>query len=58
MESLGNIDQEVCEVHTQVRTNPTSIVSHLQEMLANFDGMVLKRPGKINLRTNEGAAAV
>jgi hypothetical protein len=52
------MDQGVLAAHNQVRTNPTSIIPHLESMIANFDGMILKREGKVNLRTNEGAPAV
>jgi len=33
-------------------------VPGLQERLGLFDGKILSRPGKMNLRTNEGPAAV
>jgi len=34
------------------------LVEPLKEMLGQFDGMLLKRPGKVTLRTKEGADAV
>ncbi len=35
------------------------IVPHLTSMLANFNGKILKRPGKsVDLMTNEGAKVV
>jgi uncharacterized protein YkwD len=41
-----------------VRRNPAAYAQHLQRMLPRFDGKVLERPGRPNLRTEEGAAAV
>ena len=34
------------------------LLPHLTEKLKNFDGKILKRPGGINLMTQEGAKAV
>ena len=31
---------------------------HLEDMLKHFKGMILERPGKVNLRTTEGRKAV
>ena len=58
MENTSQLDKEVFEWHNNVRTNPTCLVPHLEDMLTKFDGMILKREGGINLRTNEGAAVV
>ena len=56
--SSGEIDKGVLAAHNVVRSQPKAIIPQLQAMLAGFDGLILKREGKINLRTNEGAAAV
>jgi len=34
------------------------LIEDLQAMIEQFDGMLLKRPGKVTLRTKEGAQAV
>ena len=34
------------------------LIEDLQAMIEQFDGMLLKRPGKVTLRTKEGAPAV
>ena len=46
------------KLHTQVRTNPKSLIPNLTTMVNNFEGNLLVMPGKIRMRTNEGAAAV
>ena len=40
------------------RTAPAAYAAHIRPVLAEFDGLVRKRPGKPGLRTSEGAAAV
>ena len=49
------------EIHTEtnlVRRNPATYAKHLEAMLPRFDGKLLERPGRVTLRTDEGAAAV
>ncbi len=41
-----------------VRRNPSGYARHLEEMLPQFEGKRLRRPGRAVLRTEEGAAAV
>ena len=41
-----------------VRRNPGAYAEHLEAMLPHFDGMMMDRPGRAMLRTEEGAAAV
>jgi uncharacterized protein YkwD len=41
-----------------VRRNPAVYARHLERLLPRFRGKVLERPGRPNLRTEEGAAAV
>ncbi len=52
------VDKEIFTLLNQVRANPQSFIPSLQKMLDQFDGDVLKREGKTNLRTNEGPKAV
>jgi len=40
------------------RTNPPAYARHLQELLGSFDGKVIRKPGKVGLRTQEGKSAV
>jgi len=40
------------------RTNPAAYARHLQELLGYFDGKVIRKPGKVGLRTQEGKPAV
>ncbi len=56
--SSDKVNQELFEIINRARKEPTSIVPKLEEMLLKFDGLVLKREGECNLRTNEGAKAV
>lgn len=58
MDRVQRLDKEIFNLVNQVRQDPKSIVSYLERMLANLDGEVLKREGKTNIRTNEGAKAV
>jgi len=34
------------------------LIPDLEELKSKFDGMLLKRPGKVTLRTKEGVEAV
>lgn len=52
------VDKDLYHLLNSVRANPQSFIPHLQKMLDSFDGEVLKREGKTNLRTNEGPKAV
>ena len=49
------------DIHSEtnlVRRDPGAYASHLEAMLPLFDGMMMDRPGRPMLRTEEGAAAV
>mgnify|MGYP006950421235 CR=1 FL=1 len=52
------MDLEVTRISSDLRQNPTMLVPNLEERLTRFDGLLLKREGKCDLLTNEGAAAV
>ncbi len=55
---VKEIDKNIFAMHNNLRENPKSLIPDLQEMLNNFDGMLLKREGKVTLRTKEGENAV
>jgi uncharacterized protein YkwD len=49
------------DIHSEtnlVRRDPGAYASHLEALLPRFDGMMMERPGRPMLRTEEGAAAV
>lgn len=48
-------------IHTEtnaVRQDPAGYAEHLEFMLPRFEGTLLQRPGRVHLRTEEGADAV
>ena len=54
-------DRLALEIHAEtnlVRRDPPAYARHLEAMLPRFDGKLLERPGRLDLRTEEGAAAV
>ena len=55
---VQEIDKEIFEWHNNLRKNPQILVEDLEQMLEQFDGLLLKRPGKVSLRTKEGKEAV
>ena len=52
------VDKELYALLNKTRADPHSFIPSLQKLLEQFDGEVLKREGKTNLRTNEGPKAV
>jgi hypothetical protein len=52
------VDKDIYKLLNETRADPKSFIPHLQKLLDCFDGDVLKREGKTNLRTNEGPKAV
>jgi uncharacterized protein YkwD len=50
--------QSVHYSQNRVRRDPKSLIPQLEAMLPCFEGTLYKKPGKINLRTNEGPAAI
>jgi len=50
--------REVAAETNQLRQDPGSYVPDLEALLPRFDGLVLARPGRPFLRTEEGAPAV
>lgn len=48
----------VLEEMNRVRTDPAGYVQVLRDYRAQFDGLVVRRPGRIAIRTYEGVAAV
>jgi hypothetical protein len=57
-ETPAQIDLEIHELLNQIRANPQMLLPHLEGMVPRFEGTLLKRPGHVNLRTNEGVGAV
>ena len=58
MESVPKLDQEIFQQLNKLRADPRSFIPSLQTLITKFEGDVLKREGKTNLRTNEGVNAV
>ena len=56
--SVSQLDKEIWEWHNRVRKDPKCLKPDLEALLEKFDGMLLKRQGKVTLRTKEGAEAV
>ena len=48
----------VVEEVNLARTNPSEYARYIERLLQYFDGRILRIPGEIGLRTEEGAAAV
>jgi len=55
---LSEIENSVLEELNLARTNPKAYAAILKEYRATFSGKIAKRPGKIDLMTNEGTRAV
>lgn len=55
---VQQIDQEIFALHNNIRKDPQMLIKDLEEMMEQFDGLLLKRPGKVTLRTKEGKDAV
>lgn len=56
--NVSNVDRQIFELHNECRKNPKHLIKDLEEMCKQFDGMLLKREGKVTLRTKEGIDAV
>jgi uncharacterized protein YkwD len=54
---MANKQSYVDEIN-RIRTNPTSVIPELQQRAAAYQGTLLKRPGAVDLMTQEGAAVV
>jgi len=56
---LSDVEKDVILEMNKVRTNPKKYAElYVKPCLDNFDGLIYKEAGKINLRTNEGKTAV
>jgi len=55
---VKEIDRAVFKLHNDLRENPKMLLPDLEEMTKQFDGMLMKREGKVTLRTKEGVDAV
>eukprot|EP00347_Sterkiella_histriomuscorum_P015378 403357243 len=58
MESTSQIDREIQEFTSQVRTDPTVLLPHLDKLLKSFRGNVMYLDPRCGIQTNEGPAAV
>ena len=56
--NVQQIDKEIFNLHNEIRKNPQMLIEDLNQMIEQFDGLLLKRPGKVTLRTKEGKDAV
>lgn len=54
----GSFEAEVARIMNAARAAPASLVPQLEARLQRYDGKVLRREGKPNLLTEEGAEAV
>ena len=54
----GRLAREIAEETNRLRDDPASYVPYLEAWLPKFDGLVMERPGRAFLRTEEGAPAV
>jgi uncharacterized protein YkwD len=55
---LSTLENEVLDEINLARTNPKTYARLLADYRATFRGNIVKRPGKVDLRTNEGTRAV
>ena len=54
----GHLAREVAEETNQLRRDPASYAPYLEAWLPKFDGLVMERPGRAFLHTEEGTPAV
>ncbi len=54
----AGIELEIVAEHNLARTDPAAYAQLLRAMLPQFEGTLRREPGRIALRTQEGAAAV
>ena len=57
-EYLTGLEAEIVREHNLARQNPRRYASYVEELLPYFDGTLLRLPGEIALRTQEGSRAV
>lgn len=55
---LSQLESEIVRQHNLARQDPALYATYLEALLPLFDGKILREPGKIALRTSEGASAV
>ncbi|MBW2391443.1 MAG: hypothetical protein JRG89_23875, partial [Deltaproteobacteria bacterium] len=55
---LSQLESEIVRQHNLARQDPSRYATYLEALLPLFDGKILREPGKIGLRTSEGASAV
>jgi len=57
-DDYGALAREVLDEMNRLRTDPQAYVGVLQQYRSQFRGHLVIRPGRINIRTREGVAAV
>lgn len=55
---LSQLESEIVRQHNLARRDPALYATYLEALLPLFDGKILREPGRIALRTSEGASAV
>ena len=55
---LSRLEADIVLEHNLVRQNPSQYAAYLDDLRPYFDGLLLKLPGEIALRTQEGVRAV
>jgi uncharacterized protein YkwD len=56
---MSEMDKEIVEITSRIRTNPKWLIPHLEARVPNFDGLIYKEDGlEYDLETKEGVAAV
>ncbi|CAI2376701.1 unnamed protein product [Moneuplotes crassus] len=57
MKNKEKFVKDFIQAHNKLRTDPQSFIPILEDYISRFEGTLLKRPGRANLRTNEGIPA-
>jgi uncharacterized protein YkwD len=58
LDYLSRLEADIVREHNLARGNPEEYAAHLAELRRFFDGRLLRLPGEIPLRTQEGVRAV
>lgn len=57
-DDLSQLESEIVRQHNLARQDPALYATYLEALLPLFDDKILREPGRIALRTSEGASAV
>lgn len=55
---LTPLEAEILAEMNLARSDPRRYARYVEELLPHFDGVLLRRPGRVTIETNEGAGAV